>query len=139
MKPSSTFLKAIFWCRILFSILDLSFHCLTSFFLLFSLILYSIGIRGSFQGEVDERDGNRKGRLSASSRQNCALSTLSKAKYEIQYVREKWDFSLLSVTLSSFYKWSCYLKKNGKSLLHFGLCHCLRGLEKKDKYGSYRL
>lgn len=69
---------------------------------------------------------------------DISLSILSEAKYEIQYVREKWDFSLLSVILSRFYKWS-YFKKNGKTLLHFGLFHYLRDWEKKDKYGSYRL
>lgn len=77
LKPSSAFLKAIFWYRILFSILALSFHCLASFFLLFSLILYSSRVRESFQGEVDERDRNRKGRLSASSRQNCGILPLT--------------------------------------------------------------
>lgn len=56
---------------------------------------------------------------------------LSQAKYEIQFVRAKWDFSQLSVTPSIFYKWSYYLKKDGKSLLHFGLFHSLRVLGKE--------
>lgn len=54
-------------------------------------------------------------------------------------VREKWDFSLLLLTLSNFYKWNCNFKKKGKSLLHFELCHYSRDLEKKGKYGSYKL
>lgn len=64
------------FCLVFWFFLSISLMCPSHFFLLFSLILNSKRVRGSFWGEVDERDGNLKGRLSPSSRQNRGTLTL---------------------------------------------------------------